>query len=337
MITNFKIYGKLITESVESNLADQFDYDFVEKYYKKHHKIGLDEIISMSSHENIMNCFNGNKYKEDFLRNYSYEFSEFDKGDLKPYIENNLDDEKKIKILEIYNKNNEDEDDEDYEKETEYSSYMLDELDADELREVIEDSREEDDCTDWIIQNWYAGQDGEDLFNELSGFSKKKNQYGGGYSYYKYNKYGSSVAMDGSELYNAVSDYIDTKKLKKQWKDSEDFDYKKDTIAEEIYNSLVLQRHLIKKDPDNVTALIKLWKKNKFNSENIGDEYKFQKAYINKKLEDKMGEGDDEEYKTKLIEDSLDFLYKKFGVNDKIAKEYEPYMWKIEAQYKYNL
>ena len=103
--------------------------------------------------------------------------------------------------------------------------------------------------------------------------------------------------------------------------------------------------------PKNVTALIDLWNEN--NGKNIGDEYDFQKAYINKYLKDGIEEDEDEEdeekyktiddeesdkeNKTTLIENALEFLHDNFEVNDKIADEYEPYMWKIIAQYKYNL
>ena len=331
MIKNFKKF-QLLTESIASDLADKFDDDYIEEYYDKHHKSGLDEIISMSSHESIMNCFDEDEYKKDWVRDYisSYEFSEFDESDLKRYIKENLDNKKEKKILQIYNNNNYDEDDKDSERETEYGEYMVDELDKDELQEVIYD---EDNCTEWIINSWYDGQDGIDIFDEFCGWMKKDGWYG-------YRKYGSFERIDSSELYKRVSNYIDDDKLQKEWDDGTDLDYKKDTVAEDIYNSPKLQRYLIKKDPDNVNELIDLWKENKFRGDDISTEYKFQKAYINKYLKDNIADEEDakdEDYVSILKEDALLYLQDTFGLNDKIIIKYEPYMWKVRAKYKFNL
>jgi len=346
MIKNFKAFKLLTESSIESDLIDQFDSNYIEEYYKKHHKVGIEGVIEMSSHQNIMYFFDSDKYKEDWVKDYidSYEFEEFDDYDLKSYIKKKIDDDKKNKILEIYNNNNYDEDDEESEKDTEYNEYMLDELDKYELREVIEDSNEEYECTVWIIENWYSGQDGKDIFDEFNGLSEKDGSYG---NY----KYGSFVSIDSSKLYKMISNYIDDDKLKKDYIDNEDYSYKKEIVEGDIAYSKVLQRYLIKNDPDNVTALIDLWNEN--NGKNIGDEYDFQKAYINKYLKDGIEEDEDEEdeekyktiddeesdkeNKTTLIENALEFLHDNFEVNDKIADEYEPYMWKIIAQYKYNL
>lgn len=337
MIKNFKKFRLLTESSTSDDLIEQFDGDYIEKYYDKHHDVDLSEVISMSSHQNIMDCFDDNQYKEDWIRDYtnSYDFSDFDKDDLKSYIKKNLDEEKQNKILEIYNKNNYDEDDEDSEKETEFNYYMLDELDIDELQEVIDDSGEESNCAEWIIEGWYSGQDGEEIFDEFCGWAKKDGTYGS--EYYEYSRYGSPERIESSELYKRISDYIDDDKLKQNWKDNEDYEYKKESVANDISYSPALQKYLIKKDPDNAEALIDLWRENNFKGKNIGGEYKFQKAYINKYIKDNIEDEEDEEYKTTLIEDALDFLHKKFGVNDEIAEKYEPYMWKIVAQYKYNL
>jgi len=345
MIKNFKTFRLLTESSTSENLIDQIDDDFIEKYYDEHYDISLSEVIEMSSHDDIMDYFNEDKYKKDWIEEFSrdYSFSEFDTDDLKLYIKKKLDDKKENKIIEIYNRNNYDEDDEDSEKETEYNSYMLDNLDKDELQEVIEDRGEEDNCAEWIIDGWYSGQNGKDIFDEMCGWAIKNGKYG------EY-EYGSFKEISSSKLYKRVSNYIDDTKLKQNWKDGEDFDHKKETVKGDIWDSPILQRYLIKEDPDNAEALTELWSKN--NGKNIGNEYNFQKAYINKYLKDNMDEKEenddeeyktiddeeeDEEYKTTLIEDSLGYLHKKFGVNDKIADEYEPYMWKITAQYKYNL
>jgi len=332
MIKKFKKFKLLNESSTSHELIEQIDDDDIEKWYDKHYKADLSEIISISSQQNIMYFFDDKKYKEDFIKDYinNYEFDEFDENDLLTYLKKNIDDKNENKILEIYNRNNYDEDDEDSEKETEYSEYMLEELDKDELIEVIEYSNEEDNCTKWIINWCYSNSDGVDIFDEFCGFAKKNDIYG---NY----KYGSFEPIESSKLYSIISEYIDDDKLIKNWNDNIDFSYKKEQVEENIYNSTFLQKYLIKKDPDNVEALINLWMKYKFKSKNIGNIYIFQKAYINKYIKDNIEEDDNEEDKNILIEDALEYLHDKFGVNDKISEEYRPHMWKIFTQDNYNL
>lgn len=330
MIKKFKKFRFLIESSISNELIDQLDYDQILKWYENHHS-DLNDIISMSSHIDIMNCFDDEKYKEDSIKDLiiSYEFSEFDKDDLLRYIKKKIDDEKKSKILEIYNKNNYDEDDEDS-VETEYRGYMLDELDKDELCKVIENSNEEEECTEWIIEGWYSGSSGIDIFDELCGYLNEDGYYG---SY----KYGEFKKLDSFKLYNIISNYIDNNKLIKNWINGEDYEYKKNAVEEDIYNSPILQRYLIKKDPNNASKLLSLWIESKFSSKNIGNEYIFQKAYINQYLEDNIEDENDEEEKTNLIEDALQYLHDEFGIDDETSKKYTSYMWKIFAKDKYNL
>ncbi len=330
MITKFKIFESW--NSTASDLINQFDDDYIEEYYAKNHKIGLDEIISMSSHENIMNYFDGDKYKKDWISDYisGYNFNDFDKDDLKKYIKKNIDETIENNILEIYNKNNYDEDDEDSEKETEFSYYMLNDLDKEELQEVIKDSRKEDNCTEWLINGWYSNQDGEDLFDEFCGWTKENGYYGN-------KEYGSFEKIENSEFYNRVSKYIDDDKLKNDWDDGTEFNSKKESVENDIYNSKILQRYLIEKDPDNADALIDLWKENKFKSDNIGSEYNFQIAYINKYIKDNMYDDGTEEDRESLIEDSLVYLQGKFGLDYKTRIKYKPYMWKVTAEFKFNI
>lgn len=373
MIKKFKIFEKYTSSS---DLVDQFDDDFIDEWYDENYNIDAEEIASMSTIQTILDCFDDNEYKEDFIRDYvnSYDFSEIEKYDLKSFIEENLTGEKEVKILDIYNASNYDESDDitsdidgivlfntttpsakksmksknqifvksqtgeikkykipkDFTilveenqvvnknavlatgKETEFSNYMIDELDQDELRDVIQDSGEEEECTEQLINGWYSGQSGEDILEEFE----------------------SIKDMDPLRFYKKFSRYIDDDKLIKDWKDGEDSTYKKEQLQERIYDTKTLQRYLIKKDPDNALALADLWEEER-STKTIGDEYKFQKGYIKKYVEDNIDETD-EESRTSTIEDALQYLHENFGVHPKIEIKYEPYMWKITAS-KYNL
>ena len=72
-------------------------------------------------------------------------------------------------------------------------------------------------------------------------------------------------------------------------------------------------------NPNTVTALYNVMDEDVDRS--IGNEYDFQKLYIEKK---------------KNIEKAVKNLYDKFGINPKIAEEYKDYMYVIDAE-KYNL
>ena len=322
MIKEFKIFEK---KSIKKNLVDQFDSDYIEKWYDENYDIDLSEVINMSSHNQIMDNFDEDKYKKDFLREYadSYDFNDFNEEDLLRYIKEKINEEKEIKILEIYNRNNYDEDDEDSVKETDYEDYILDQLDKDELREVIKDSREEDECTKWIIEDWHYNSDGIDIFDEFCGYSKK----GGDYGYYKY---GHFERLESEKLYDMISNYIDDDKLKSDWKDNDDFEYKKETLGNDISYNTVLQKHLLSKDVNNVIPLAKLFVKEK-SQKNIGSTYTFQKNYIKKFIKEKLSDT-----KPNLKAKALKYLYDNFGINKKIEEEYNDYTWLISAS-KYNI
>ena len=313
MIKKFKIFEKLISErySIAKDLVDQFDDTYIEKWYDDNFDMDVSEIIDMSSTRNILDCFDDDRYRDDYIQDYinSYEFSEIDKDDLKRYIEKNLTTKKEDKILEIYNSNNYDEDDEDSKKETEYEDYMLDELDQDELRDVIDDSNEESDCIEELINGWYSGRSGEDILEEF---------------------HGNVDRTEARELYDIISYYVDDDKLKQNWQDNKDFDYKKERLEEDLPYNVELQRDLIDKDADNAVALADLWE-NESSSQNIGDEYDFQKGYIEKYTKDNTDENDDEEFVSDIKSDAVKYLYDNFGLDSNIEEEYEDYMWKVTA------
>ena len=200
-------------------------------------------------------------------------------------------------------------------KETEFSSYMLDELDEDGLREVIEDSNEEDECVEESINNWYDGQDGEDLLREFHNVDD----------------------MDASDLYDVISSYINDDKLVQDWKDNEDFTYKKECIEGDIYNNTEIQRHILEQNSDSAVQLAELWEETSSN-ETIGDERDFQKAYIEKYFEDNKDddEDDDSDDNKEIKADALLYLSDNFGLDSDIEEEYHDYIWKVNSA-KYNI
>lgn len=370
MITKFKIfegYGS----STASDLADKLDSDFVEEWYDEHYNIDADEIVGMSSARNILDAFDEDEYKEDFIKDYisGYEFSELQEHELKEYINNHMTDEKEEKILELYNTNNFDDDNDinseiegtvsfiktktgkrtiivtsidgkvkkykipednkiavqdgehvvvdellSTEKEIEYEEYMLDELSEDDLKEVIEDSSEEEECIEETINGWYEGRSGEELLEEF---------------------YGDLDKMEGPELYKIISSYVDDDQLVENWKSGEDYSYKKEQIQEEIYRNTELQRALVEKDPDNALALAELWEEND-DDNTIGDEYDFQKGYIEKYVKDNTDETDDEEFVSEIKSDAVFYIHDHFGLDDDIKEEYKDYMIQVDTQ-KFNL
>lgn len=371
MIKSFKIFERY---SSNNELTDQFDDDYVDKWYEKNNSIDESEVISMASTDKILDYFDDDQYKEDFINGYisGYEFSELESSDLKSYIEEHLDDKKEQKILDIINSNNYDEDDDIVSEiegkvsfiktkkdnnrivitsnkgeikkykipgnytilvqenqyitadtklasgeETEFNDSMLDDLSKDELQDVIEDSNEEYDCIEETINGWYDGRSGQDILEEFHNIDN----------------------LEASELYDIIEDYVDASKMAEDWTSEEDSDTKRERIGEEIYRDVELQRYLIEKDPDNAVEIEELWSER--GSEDIGDEYDFQKGYIEKKKKDDYDpETDDEEYLSDIMGDILLYLDNSYGLNDDIEEEYSKYMEKVElhrAVKTYNL
>lgn len=388
MIKKFKIFERYYSDNVEE-LVDVLSSSFIEKYYDKHFAYtDIRDILDMVSTSEILYAFDDNRYKEEYIRGYidSQTLSDFDKSDLKSYIEENMTSEKEEKILDIYNSNNVDEDNDlkseidgvvsiketkkgntiitvrsetgefkrykkpkfgtvivedgdtvsegellSTERESSYESYMLDELDASELRDVIEDSGEESKCIEDIIEGWYYRQSGEDILEDLYGDLNKlepqelydpyPSPAKKSYSYYGSNK-----------LSGIINDYVDEKKLLKRYNQYEDFDHKKETIKDNIEHKAKIQREIFNSDPSKVLLLAEVIESS---SNNIGDEYDFQLAYINKYTEENADENDaDDVAETKA--DALLYLDDNFGLDDDIRREFDKFMYKVNAK-KYNI
>lgn len=369
MIKKFKIFERY-NSSIEDELIDELDSSKVEEYYDDNYNIDVSELISMSSTRTLLDAFDDEKFKDDFISDYknNYELSELSDYDLKSYIENHMTTKKENKILELYNSNNYDEDKDinseidgtisfekskkdkviivvtsktgevkkykvprnnkvivengEYvtedellstEKEQFYEDYMLDELSEDDLKDVIEDSDEEYECVEETIDGWYSGETGEDIIESM---------------------YGRIDRMEPSELYKYIENYIDDDKLIENWKEGEDYEYKKEFVKEYIEREPDLQRNILGNSPSMVLKLAELFE-GSTSSNNIGDEYNFQKAYIEQYAIENADEDDPEDIKDKK-EDAVLYLDDEYGLDDDIRKEYEDYMLKVTMK-KYNL
>lgn len=306
MIKNFKIFESYWDTVKE--LSEQFDEDFIDKYFDEHCLRTADEIIELWP-TSIWKFVDDDKYIEDYIDNEinNLNIEDFCDDDYKKYIIYNISDEKEKSVLKLYNKKRKKVD-----KETDYDDDMLDSLTEDQLRKIIEDENEEEEFVKYIITDRYEGEGAEEVIEEI---------------------YGKSWILDnGRELYTMLYNYIDDEEIVEDWKNEVD---KTEEIQENVARSQELQRELIKIDPDNAVVLAELWKEEDITDENeiIGDEYDFQKAYIQKFINNSENIEENET----IIENALEYLHDNFGVNNEIEKEYYPHMWRITAKSKYNL
>lgn len=356
-----KIYEKWNSD-LAIELVDELDYDTVESYYDEHGAYDdVEEIVSLWP-SIIWNHIDDDKYVEDIIRDEinSQSISDFeDEDDYRSFIEDNWDSKKQEDVLELWKSKQYDDkemknriakidgvvsiienkiiitstdgaikkykipeshniivyDGDFVNKGTvlsivPYEDSMLEDLDTDELKEVIEDSNEEDEYVEKMVRNRYEGEDAQGIIKQI---------------------YGDTSKMDGKELYDMLSWYLDDDKIIKEYNDNTEFDSKKEFVQDEIYNSIELQREILKNNKKTVLKLAELFIDNSSNS-NIADEYEFQKLYIKQYLKEKKGE----DKKGALIATALKNLNDEFGLDDSIKTEYSKWTWLIDAD-KYNM
>lgn len=199
-----------------------------------------------------------------------------------------------------------------------YDDDLLDELDNDQLWEIIEE-HDEDDFKDKTIRKKYEGQSAEDILSEF-GYLELPDSH----SYYgrSQKSYHSIAEM----VYDKWGEYIDDNGIIDEYNDGDDLDYKKEEVQNYIYNEPYLQRNILSEE--TVLRLAELFEEESGN--NIGDEYDFQKLYIEQYA--KENEDDDNRYA-----DAILYLAKNFNLNDQISKEYPNHLWKKEGEQEWNL
>lgn len=348
MITKFKLFeNNIINESVESELVDELDNEFIEKYFDKYLAYDdFDEIIQISP-TLIWNHIDDESAMKDVIYDEinSRGLEDFYDGDLRDWLKGKYHDEKTSKF--IYNKYMEDEgvdfeelkdlkdelkDETDLgkikklkkkikeikSKIKEYKEMniddIIDELDEDTLHDIIRDNYNEYDFIDEMLNEQYKNYSLKDYIEEIYGNV-------------------DSIYFDRDSNMDWILDYVDKQGVIDEWNENEDFDHKKERVEDEISSTKLLQYKLLKIDPKNSLKLFDLFINNNYVNTNdtIEDEYIFQKAYIESYFEDYDDE-DIEEVKS----DALKNLYDNFKLNSQIKEEYKDYMWKISVD-KYNI
>jgi len=357
-----------IYENASDDLIDELSDDTIEEYYDKHYtNDDVEELVSLWP-DLIWRHIDDESFVEDFINDEINNLGIEDvsnKDDLRDFIEDNLTTKKENKIIELWkdkqddNKNNDKvskidgtvsiiKDDEykiiitsndgiikNYKipepheilvddgqivskgttlSTLAYDDDMLADLDEDELREVIEDSGEADDYVEKIIRKRYEGEDAQSIIENMLG------------------------KLEGKELYDMVQNYLDDDAIIQDYKDNEDYGYKKEVVADSIYRDIDLQREILENNKNNVLKLAELFAENS-SSNNISDEYEFQKLYIEEYVKDYI-DGDEDSYDEKergdLRAKALKYLNDNFELDSDIETEYEKDMWMVSSG-KYNL
>lgn len=306
------------------DLIDYVDFGLIEEIFEENYHIDFDEAIYLQPSliwDNIDNKGFVEDFERDYLENQSLE--DIDEDEIKKYILNNLSNDKKEKIREIYLENNEGEDEEDLYEADEYE-YMLDEFDDDEIRKVAEEDEDGYDIVQNIMSGSYEGYSAQDIIEEFYGidphfYNNRKNTY----------SFRDTFDDDFKHLKSIVINYIDKQGVEEDWKNSEDDDYKKEFAADYIEQSPKMQKNIIANAPNKVFELFELIENS---DKNIGDTYDFQKIYIEQSVEENPEGYEDDE----IIANAIFDLYKTFGLNPKIEKEYPNDLMLITTD-KYNV
>lgn len=315
---------KALNESVKDDLIDYVDDNLIEKVYDENCYVDDDELAYICP-SCVTNNFDFDKFKKDFIYDMisGSSFDNYDDYDFKEYIEENLTDEKKNKIIELYNENNDEEN-------KEFDDDYLSDLDSEQLKEVIEEDDDEYDFVKYIVERMYGNYSGEEIFEEFYGMSDdiidRQNKKS-----YSYNK--PDYESFGEYLWIEYNHYINRIGMLEDWKNSEDFTYKKELVMDYIENNIELQRNILTNDEDQVLNLADLFLEIG-SKDNISEEYNFQKLYIEKFIENEVIDDNDEIVQLKT--NAITFLNDNFGLNKKLEKELrkenQSYFIKIDSQ-----
>jgi hypothetical protein len=330
-VKKYKIFEQYGSDAADE-LIEEFDDNYIEKFFDDNYSISFHEAIELYGSSIIKNHINDEEYAQSWIDSEieSRTFEDYSDWDFKNYIKQHLTTAKEQKALELYNENNYNENEEDDEKTTEYSDDLLDDLDNEQLIEVIESDDDEYDFKKSIAEDTYLGRSALDIIYDIYGDLEEQEKKS------TYNRYG--YGKKPHTLYDEVKDYIDEEAVVEDIKNNEDFEYKKEYLKDRIYDSKKSQRRLLKINKKNSLKLAELFEET--SGSNIGNEYKFQKAYIKSYTkEENVFDKTDEEYekeKRELIATALEYLYNNFELNTIIEKLYPNEMYKINIK-KYNI
>lgn len=302
MITKFKIFENL---NEDKELIDYLDDDIIENYFKENYDIDISELADMCP-QCLWDTIDDERFIEDFKNDEidNRTFDDFSKDEFKEYLENNWNEEIEDEIIKVWKENNYI----DEEEELEYNEDMYKKLTEDELKNIIETCFSESDFVEEMIEDRYKRYySAQELLEEIYG------------------------DLSGTELYNVISWYVDEDDAKKEWIDNEDWHYKKEFVEGNISYDQTLQKTIFQNDNDSVIKLTNLLaEENADNS--IGDDYWFQKKYI-EKCKEKNPEDEDEHM---IVPTAIKFLHDNFNLHPDIEDEHKDDTFLINTE-KYNL
>ncbi len=345
----FENYSKIF-ESVESDLLDQLDDNYIEEYWDEHLAYTDAEDVYIN-YPNMVWRFIDDKralddLKSDEIGNSSIE--DFSENDFKDYIIMKcVDDDSKEKRI-IYKKHIESEvdldeledlkfhleDETDIDerkrlkkeiKEINKSIKNIKEMDLEELLDVMSEDDLNEIITDVFDENEFIESVITDRFDEYQDIEDYIESFWGSVDSVTFSSSYSNSRGD----WDWVLNYLDDDALLKEYNDNEDYDHKFDTLQGFIFDTREIQEKLLDVNSKNSIELFDLFSEDTKN--NIGDEYDFQKAYV-EAYSDDYADGDKSEGKG----EALKKLYDKFGLQYNIENEYGDYLYYVHAD-KYNL
>lgn len=361
-----------ITESLFSDptdeLINQLDDSFVEEYYDDNANHDVEEIIKFWPNI-VWQHIDDESFVEDWIDDEvgNKSLEDIDKEDLINYIQRHYSETKENKILELYIENNGLEgnsiisnisgkisfektktgknkvivtsNDGKFKKYTvpvnynivvrendivnvndklaklEFDDFMLDDLPDDDLRSVIEEDNDGENCVREIVENRHKNQSVQELIED---------EYGG--------------ELNAKDLYNAIQNYIDDDAIIQIYKENEDYEDKVYYLKNAISSDRNLQKKILDLDPKNSILLANSFVEDGYSRSFIGDEYDFQKAYIESKIKEFLDEEEiaDEDEIGHVKAEALKFLHNEFGLDSDIENEYENDLWLAHST-KYNI
>ena len=300
MITRFKLFENTYNE--EEELAKQFGESFIDEYFKENYEIDVEEIAKY--HSDIWKYVNDERFVQDWIDNDIANRSIKDINDeeeMVDYIKDRLIDEDSVKeFLDKKRKKYQLETNDSYED-------VVDELKMNDLYKLIYRENSNDDFVEWYVNKRYSNMDAHDILEELYGENDLK-----------------------QNAYQYVENYVDTDQLEEDYIDDESYEYKLDWVAERIHNEQDLQNKLMEMNPKNSILLLDVM--NSDTSYSIGDEYGYQKTF----MEEVLKQAKEEDFYDEYPAEQLKKLNDKFGLANGIEDEYREYTYLIDAE-KYNL
>ena len=185
-LKSFKLFeknNKLYESNRDNDLLQTVDEDKLTEFYKEKYPVSndLDDLLEYASASWIWsNCIDDDKFVENFIeeeidhyqQDWEYNFdSEYEKEEyLIPFIENRINDEVEEKIRNKYiEQESIDEDETERLEEIKNMDYsdILQELDNDYLKELVDNIWDNYDFIKEYLEKIYEGQDAQDILKEF--------------------------------------------------------------------------------------------------------------------------------------------------------------------------